>query len=211
MNSLKKLLLTKSIIAAAIASSGIAVPAISHAIPVGGPAAGMVCLAGYTPAFNGTALTCSKAGSFELTLVCSNPNFSFYTIRDGANNNFDLCTRTAGAISTSQSLAGLTESTNGTNGNYVFATFDPVAVAAKTVDKDAAEAAALSLTPGEVTTLQGTAVVKANGRLGGAGEVQVPLTFFTFAVPKPGIIIGGPIGFPATTSTTPFVPRALPR
>ena len=213
MKSLKKLLLAKSILAAVIAASGIAAPAVSHAATVAdGPSAGMACRTGYTPAFDGTRLKCSKASSFELPLVCLNSNFTAYTVRVGTGNNDDrdLCTRTVGAITLNQSLNGLVESTNGTSGNYVFATFDPAAVAAKTLTKDAAEAAALSLTVGEVDTLQGTPLVRANGRAGGAGEVNVPLTFFTFPV-APGIIIGGPIGVPATTSTTPFVPLALPR
>ncbi|HEX6721932.1 MAG TPA: hypothetical protein VF107_10210, partial [Burkholderiaceae bacterium] len=43
MKSLKNLLLTKSIIAAAIAAGGIAAPAVGHAVAVGGPASGMAC------------------------------------------------------------------------------------------------------------------------------------------------------------------------
>jgi hypothetical protein len=217
MKSLKKLLLAKSILAAAVAASGIAAPTVSHAATVaGGPFAGMVCRTGYTAAFDGTRLKCSKASSFELPLVCLNSNFPAYTIRFGTGNNDDrdLCTRTVGAISINQSLNGLVESTNGTSGNYVFATFDPVAVAAKTLAQDAAEAAALSLTVGEVDTLQGTPLVRANGRAGGKGEVNVPLTFFAFPVPGSGIVIGnpGPIGLPGTvTSATPFVPKAIPR
>ena len=217
MKSLKNLLLAKSIIAAAVAGSGVVAPAVSHAaFPAGGPASGMVCRAGYTADFNGTRLTCSKASSFELPLVCQNPNFPAYTIRFGTPNNDDrdICTRTVGAISINQSLDGLVESTTGSNGQYVFATFDPAALAAKVISQDQSEAATLQLDASEVDTRTGTVVVRANGRAGGKGEANVPVTYFTFAVPGPGIIIGnpGPVGLPATaTSTSPFVPKPLSR
>ena len=103
--------------------------------------------------------------------------------------------------------------TNGNNGSYVFATFDPVALGLLTTTKDQGEAAALGLSPTEVDTRAGTVVVRANGRAGGKGEAQVPMTFMSFAVPN-AIVIGnqGPVGLPATaTSTSAFVPRPLPR
>ncbi len=53
MKSLKNLLLAKSIVAAAVAGSGIAAPTVSHAIAASGPSSGVVCRAGYTADFSG--------------------------------------------------------------------------------------------------------------------------------------------------------------
>jgi hypothetical protein len=210
MNSLKKLLLTKSLLAAAVGAAGLAAPVASHAIALG-PAAGMVCRAGYTAAFSGTALTCSKAGSFELPLACLNPIFPNYVIRVGlAGSEEDICVRNGVVITSSQSLEGVPLSTNGTNGSYVFATFDPAALASKLATQDQSEATALNLQASEVDTRAGTVVVRANGRAGGKGEANVPVTFFTFAVPNTVVINPGPVGLPATSST-PFVPTPLPR
>jgi hypothetical protein len=206
MKSLKTLLLTKSVIAAAIATAGIAAPAVSHALAVGGPASGMVCRTGYTPTFNGTSLVCSKASSFELQLVCTNPTFPNYVIRVGApDTDADICVRNGVVITSSQSLQGVPLSTNGISGSYLFATFDPAALASKTATQDQAEATALGLTANDVDTRAGTVVIRPNGRAGGKGEASVPVTHFVFATPS-NIVIGGPV----VTTPGPFVPRPLP-
>lgn len=216
MNTFQKARFSSSIVAAAIAAAGLSAAFVSQAAtPVGGPTAGMVCRTGYTPAFNGTALTCSKAATFELALVCLNPTFPNYVIRIGrAGSEEDICVRNDVVITSSQSLENVPISTNGSSGSYMFATFDPVALANLITTKDGAEAAALGLSPTEVDTRAGTVVVRPNGRAGGKGEAQVPMTFMSFAVPN-SIVIGipgGPVGLPSTAnSTTPFVPKALPR
>ena len=208
MKSLKKLLLVKSIVAAVVAAGGIAAPAVSHAIGLGGPASGVACRAGYTGTFDGTTLKCSKAGSFEVPLVCTNPTFPNPVIRIGApDTDADLCVRNGIVITSSQSLVGVPISTNGTNGSYVFATYDPAELAAKTATQDQTEATALGLSVTDVDTLTGTVVVKANGRAGGKGEAQVPVTFFTLATSGTRINNPGPV----VTSPAVFVPKALPR
>lgn len=223
MKSLKKRLLRKSILVAAIGASGIAAPAISHAIPVaGGPSAGMVCRNGYTAAFDGTRLTCSKTSSFDVVLECNNPNFPVYVVRRGGpsgvgfDGDSDICIRNNGTVITiNQTLEGLPVSTNGSNGVYELAKVNPTSVSNGANVRDATEAASLGLDASQVDTRTGTVELRPNGRAGGQGEARVPVTFLSFAVPGAGIIIGnpGPIGFPGnvTTSTTPFVPKPLPR
>jgi hypothetical protein len=228
MKSFKKLLLAKSIIAAAVASSGIAAPAVSHAATAtsgtAGPSVGMECRAGYTPNFNGTRLTCSKASSFDVPLECNNPNFPVYVVRRGGpsgvgfDGDSDICIRNNGTVITiNQTLEGLPPSTNGSNGVYELAKVNPLTIANKTIQQQQAEAAALGLIdPRRVEALAGTPVLRPNGRAGGQGEARVPVTFFNFAIEAQtgGVIIGNqvPNGVPGTvTSAAPFVPKALPR
>jgi hypothetical protein len=219
MNSFKKLLVTKSILAAVIAVGGIAAPAVSHAIALGGPLGGMVCRTGYTAAFDGSRLKCSKAISIPIPLICDRPNFPGVgnppapvpRAAGAAGDNSggkDLCPRSGLRIGTTDSLVGLTQGTD-----YVFATTDAAAVTTRTANNDQAEAAALGLSATEVDTLPGTPSITVNSN-GVTDKGTVTLTFFTFAVPGPGIVIGnpGPVGLPATgTSTVPFAPKALPR
>ena len=219
MNSLKKLLLAKSILAAAVASSGIAAPAVSHALAVaGGPSAGVVCRPGYNPTFDGARLTCSKPGAaIVLSLKCLNRTFPTFVMRSGgpgAKGDNDLCTRREGSpgavvITTNGPLNGLTESTNGQNGDYEYATLDAAEMVNQTNIKDQAEATVQGLTVDQVDTRTNPSVVVRNGGTGGLDRVDTAVVFTTFAVPAGGpIVIGnpGPI-----TPSTPFVPVALPR
>ena len=94
MKSLKTLLLTKSLVAAAIATTGVAAPALSHA----NPADGMVCRAGYAGALDGTHFKCSKTRVITVALECNNLRFPTYVTRaPGApgdtSGGKDLCTR----------------------------------------------------------------------------------------------------------------------
>jgi hypothetical protein len=220
----KTSLITKSIAAAFIAA-GLASPAVGQfreAPQSGTPDDGMVCRAGYTGAFNGSRFTCSKAGSVDIPLECNNPNFPVYVVRLGGpapNGDDDLCIRNNGtAININQSLEGLAVSTNGSNGVYEFAKFNPLTVLNRTNLQDVAEANSIGLAAKDVDTVAGTPVIRPNGRVGGKGEARVPMTFFTFAVPgtgglgNPGPVATPPInGSTATPFTaTPFVPRPLP-
>ena len=213
MNSLKKLLLAKSILAAAVAAGGIAAPAVSHANPTGTADDGMVCRAGYTGALIGARFVCSKTSSTDILLDCTSPNFPIYVIRlggPGPDGDKDICIRNNGTVITiNQSLQGLTESTNGISGVYEFAKVNPATLAAEIAAKDSFEALGLSLSPDQVDTRGGTPVVKANGRAGGKGEASVPLTLFTYAIAGPAVLQpGGPI---VIGNPGPFVPLALPR
>jgi hypothetical protein len=210
MKSLKTLLVAKSLIAAAIAASSLAAPAISHANPTGTPDDGMVCRAGYTGTFSGGRFVCSKTSTTDIALECNNPNFPVYVIRlggPGPKGDDDICIRNNGTVITiNQSLNGLPESTNGITGVYEYAKVNPATVTNRTTNQDSLEAAALGLPLDAVDTRAGTPVVKPNGRLGGKGEAEVPLTFFTYAIPGPTVVINsGPVTLPGT-----FVPRALP-
>lgn len=224
MKAFKTSLIAKSIAATFIAA-GLASPAVGQfreANQAGSPDDGMVCRAGYTGAFNGSRLTCSKTSSVDIPLECNNPNFPVYVVRLGGpapNGDDDLCIRNNGTgININQSLEGLAVSTNGSNGVYEFAKFNPAAVLNRTSIQDQAEATLQGLAAKEVDTVAGTPVIRPNGRVGGKAEARVPMTFFTFAVPgtggigNPGPVATPPInGSTATTFTsTPFVPRPLP-
>jgi hypothetical protein len=220
----KTSLIAKSIAAAFIAA-GLASPAVGQfreAPQPGSPDDGLACRAGYTGAFNGTRLTCSKTGSVDIPLECNGPNFTVYVVRSGGpapNGDDDICIRNNGTtITINQSLEGLALSTNGINGVYEFAKVNPAAVLNRTSIQDQAEATLQGLAAKEVDTVAGTPVLRPNGRAGGQGEARVPMTFFTFAVPSAGGINPGPVSTPPIAGSVgtgvtpaPFVPRALPR
>ena len=204
MNSLKKLLLTKSILAAAIASSGIAAPAVSHALAAaGGPSAGVICLAGYTGAIVGAAFKCSKTSDIVVVLECLNPTFPTYVTRAvvGTGIGKDLCTRAGVIVSSTDLIASLT-----LGQDYVFAEVNPATLTTRTTNADHTEAGLQGLADSGVDTLAGTPVVQVNGGVGNKDNAKVTLTYFTSPIAAFGpIVIGSP------TPSTPFVPKALPR
>lgn len=209
MKSFKTLLLTKSIIAAAVAASGIAAPGISHAISLGGPAADVVCRAGYTGTVVGAAFKCSKTSDIILVLECLNPTFPTYVTRAvvGSGVGKDLCTRAGVIVSSTDLLAGLT-----LGQDYVFAEVNPATVTTRTANVDHSEAVLQGLPDSGVDTVAGTPVVQLNGGVGQKDNARLTLTHFTVAVPAFGpVVIGnpGPIGVPALSSA-PFVPQPLP-
>jgi hypothetical protein len=205
MNSLKKLLSTKSLIAAAVAASGIAAPAVSHALtPIGGPASGVNCRAGYTGAFDGARLKCTKAVDITLELSCKNPTFPTYVTRaivPPTGVGRDFCTRAGIFLGPTDSIVNLV-----LGQDYVHAEVDPAAVTTRTANQRQTEATALGLALSEVATVAGTPAIQLGGGVGNKDNAKVTLTHFTFAVPAGGVVINtGPV-----TSSTPFVPRPLP-
>ena len=212
MNSLKKLLATKSILAAVVAVSGMAASGIAASATSinGSPNDGMVCRTGYGGTFDGTRLTCSKAvAAIVVGLKCKNltfPNFVMRAGGPGGKGDHDLCTRREGSpgavvITTNGALNGLTESTDGRNGDYQYATLDAAELSTQTNIKDQAEATALGLSVDQVETINNPSVVVRNGGTGGLDRVDTTPRHFTFAVPSSGgIIVGNP---------GPFVPRPL--
>ena len=204
MNAFKQALLTKSIVAAAIAAAGVATPTASHAITAsGGPSGGMVCRAGYTGALVGAAFKCSKTSDIVLVLECLNPTFPTYVIRAvvGSGQGKDLCTRTGVVVSSTDLIAGLT-----LGQDYVFAEVNPATVITRTGNVDHTEAVSQGLPDSGVDTVAGTPVVQFNGGVGVKDNAKLTLTHFTFPVAAAGpIIIGNP-----TPGPTPFVPRPLP-
>ena len=201
MNSLKKLLLTKSILAAVVAVSGLAAPAVSHAlIAAGGPSAGVICLAGYTGTIVGAAFKCSKTSDIVVVLECLNPTFLTYVTRAvvGTGIGKDLCTRAGVIVSSTDLIAALT-----LGQDYVFAEVNPATVITRTANADHTEAVAQGLSDSGVDTLAGTPVVQVNGGVGNKDNAKVTVTYFTSPVAAFGpIVIGNP---------GPFVPLALPR
>ena len=215
MNCLKTLLLTKSILATAIAAIGLAAPAISHAISaIGGPDDGVVCRAGYIGFLDGSNFKCKKNTSVILPLACLSPSFPTYVNRAAGapfdtSGGLDICTRatgSAGAINLgpTDSLQGLALSTNGTTGVYEFAKVNPAQITIRVANADAAEASALGQDPSQVDTVQSIKFNMLNSGVGGIKDQHaVQLIMYTFAVPVGGpIVIGNP---------GPFVPLALPR
>ena len=209
MKSLKNLLLAKSIVAAAVAGSGIAAPTVSHAIAVGGPVAGVSCRAGYNPNFNGTSLTCTKPGAaIVLALKCLNPTFPNFVMRAGGPGNkgdHDLCTRRPGSpgaavITANGSLAGLTEGQD-----YVYAELDAAELATQANLRGQAEAASLGVPSDQVATLTNPSVVVRNGGAGGRDRVDTSPVFYTLPVQAFGGVINPPV-----VISTPFAPRPLP-
>jgi len=210
MKSFKNLLLAKSIIAAAIAGAGMAVPTVSHAIAAGGPSAGVFCRAGYTGAFDGTRLKCSKVRVVNVPLRCLDSRYPNYLVRavvGPTGVGRDFCLKNNVQLGTTDPLGNLVLGTPGVIGDYVHATFDPAEVASKVTAEDLAEAAAQGLTATAVDTVSATPVIDLGGAGGNKDKANVTLTHFTFAI-EGGIVIGGTTG--PVTSATPFVPRPLP-
>lgn len=218
MNSLKKLLLTKSILAAAVVASGISAPAIGQTARIvgntlGSPDDGVVCRAGYLSDFSGgTALKCRKSSSVIINLSCDNPKFTKYLARAVTNSNKgangeDICIKEDSNIGPTDTLNGLPE-----GGQWEFAKVNMTTVAAEVVKADQAEATALGLPVSGVETLQSITFPQLN-QAGIRDKSATQITHYTFAVPTGGLVGNqGPIGLPATAnSTSAFVPRPLPR
>ena len=219
MNLLKKLLLTKSMLAAAVAACALTAPTLSHSLtpnPVSGPSAGVVCPAGYVGAFDGTRLKCSKVKVVNVPLRCLDSRYPNYLVRavvapTGVGRDF--CLKNGVVLGTNDPITGLVLGTATVLGDYVHANFDPAEVAAKVTAEDAAETTAQGNPDGGVDTIAGTATIDLGGAGGNKDRANTTLTFFRFANPA-GIVIGnqGPLGLPATVnSPTAFVPRPLPR
>lgn len=217
MNSLKTSLMTKSILAAVVAASGMAAPAIGATLtPVqvnipGTPDDGMVCRTGYATLFGAANIKCTKTVGISIVLECNNLTFPTYVIR-AATNAFDrtggqdLCIRSgpnAITISSTDTLRGLTESTNGTTGDYEYANVSPARLTERSNNQRQTEATALGLTLSEVDTLPFFTVIQLGGGTGVKDNASVSLAHYTFATRTSGpIVIGNP---------GPFVPLALPR
>jgi hypothetical protein len=225
MNSLRNLLRTKSIIAAAavVAAGAASAPAIGQSASIvgntlGSPASGVVCRAGYSTDFSsGTALKCRKSSSVIINLSCDTPRFPTYLARarvpasnKGANGE-DICIKLGSTIGPNDTLNGLPESTNGTNGEWEFAKVNMTKVATEVVNADQAEATAVGLPASGVETLQSITFPQVNAA-GLRDKSATQITHYTFAIPTGGLSgPQGPIGLPATASPSAFVPRPIPR
>jgi hypothetical protein len=199
MTSLKTLLLTKSIIAAAAIGGIAAAAGTASAVTIdqaNTPNDGVVCHAGYIGALKGSSFICSKATTIAVVKECTNPTFPNYVtrVKNGSKSTGeDLCQRNGISISSNLSLAGFT-----LDQDYVLASVNlaPNRIA----NMEQAEAAALGLKAGEVETTPGTPTVTIDGGIGGKDNAILPVTHFVFAQrPTSFIPTGGS-----------FVPRPLP-
>jgi hypothetical protein len=202
MKSIKTLRFTKSIIAIAIAASGISTSGIALTPNQSGtPDDGHICRAGYTAAFNGTSLKCSKTSTIVVNLICADPGISNYVSRvvgsQGSAEGQDICIRDTIVATSTSNIERLIKGTD-----YVFAKPDKAKIAEKTTARDLEEATAFGGTAGSVDTVGADPVV--NTRTSDSKDnASVRLTHFAFPVPTVGIVIG-----PATPSSA-FVPRPL--
>lgn len=184
----------------ALAAAGLATAAFAAPLPgfnsslvpnlLGTPNDGMVCRSGYTAAFTGTALKCSKTSSIVVNLVCTEPSFTTYVSRaagtPGSPEGLDVCARDTVVITSTSNLLLLTKGTD-----YKFAKADAVKITEKTTSRDLEEAAAIGGAATDVETEGGEPVV--NTATGDSKDnAKVTLTHFTFPVRTGGIIIVGP-------------------
>ncbi len=189
---------TKSIIAIAIATSGISSSGATGFTPnlLGTPDDGMVCLAGYSGALAGAAFKCSKSSTISVVLECVNPTFPTYVtrVKNGTKSTGeDLCAKSTVNISSNGSLNGYT-----LGSDYELATVNlaPNRIA----NMDQAEATALNLAVGEVDTVTGKPTVNIDGGSGGKDNATLPVTYFTFAIKTS----------PFKGASKSFAPRPLP-
>jgi hypothetical protein len=221
MKSIKTLRFTKSIIAIAIAASGISTSGIALTPNQSGtPDDGMVCRTGYVGFLDGSAFKCKKNTSLKMELSCDNPTFSIYvnraagaTVPNGPNdaalrNGLDICTRSGpGAVNIgpTDTLNGLAQSTNGNSGVYEIAKVNPAQITVRVASKDEQEASAIGLNANQVDTVQS---INFNSLNTGVGKIKdqhvVEIIHYTFAIPTGGIISG-----PVVTPASAFVPRPL--
>jgi hypothetical protein len=215
MNSFKKLLLTKSIFAAAVAA-GSAGPAAAQGVlnVLGTQDDGMVCRTGYVAAFDGRSLKCSKTSRIIVELGCAQPGFDTYVARanaGGTPDGEDICLKSGRREVDIDSDDPIGSGRGFTKGvDYVSAKPKQVMVDQKTAERDREEAAAFGGAAADVETVAADAVMNRNVN-GIFDRASINLTHFTFAIPTAGRL-QGPIGQPATVnSTSAFAPRPLPR
>lgn len=195
MKSLKTLLLSKTFAAVAIASSGIAAPAIGHASPDDG----MTCRAGYSAQFGGATMKCTRVVPAAVSLLCSNVRFPNKVIRaPGAigdtSGGKDICTRPGVVVGSTDALTGLV-----LGQDFAFAEVNPNQVAAKARVIQIAEERTLNLPADDVDAKSSSATVNVNGGFGSDDQANFTVTLFTFPIPAAGLRVALP--------TLPQLPR----
>jgi hypothetical protein len=185
MKSFKTLVLAKSIAAAAVAASGIAAPAISHASPDDG----VVCRVGYSAQFSGGDMKCTRPVVRHVSLECTNPTFPIKRIRipgivGDATNGRDVCLRNNGIqISSNDSLNGFVAGQD-----FVFVAVNQTKAVAVREATERNEEAALGLGLDGVDS-RSTSTLVINGGVGAEDNVKVDITLFTFPIPAPTITL----------------------
>lgn len=203
MKAFKTLVLVKSLAAAAIATTSLVAPAISHASPDDG----MVCRSGYSGTFDGGRFKCSKSRIINVALECTNLRFPTKVIRaPGApgdtSGGKDLCTRPGINIGTTDALTGLV---NGQD--FVFAAVNTNTVNTAVSNADQSEAANIpGLTAADVDTQAGQPNIVVNGGFGSNDVARVTLTLFTFPIPVLSLTLPLPNLSPVVTLPSPRFP-----
>jgi hypothetical protein len=211
MNSFKKLLLVKSIFAAAVAA-GSAGPAAAQTTfnAAGTPDEGMVCRAGYSQLFSNNKFLCQKTLDLKVALGCNDPRFPNKVVRasaaPGTPNGLDVCDKAGGVtITATNDIRNFNQGSD-----YVFAKADDAKIAERIANQRQQEASALGLSLSQVDAKFERALTDTTS---GDSEDKSSVLYrlYTFAIPTAGAI-QGPIGQPATVnSTSVFAPRPLPR
>jgi hypothetical protein len=204
MKSLANLLLTRSIVAAAITAGGLAASGIASSATVGGsPDDGMQCRSApnaYTGSLNNLKFFCKRTLNANQELSCSEPGFATKFIRQGpGGGGRDVCAAPNRSYPANVPLTG----TEGIDWKYVAA--GATQVSTIVANQRQREATAMGLTLNEVDARALSSEVDVN-HTGSEDRLKVVIEFATFAVPAAGgVVIGNPT--PAGGS---FVPRPLP-
>jgi hypothetical protein len=206
MKSIKTLRFTKSVIAVAIAAGGFSTSSMAQFVPdfLGTQNDGHVCRAGYTPAFNGTSMKCSKTSKVVVKLICADAGFPNYVSRaqgsPGTSDGQDVCARNTVIITSTSNLEpGQGRPTKGQD--FVSAKPNLAQITEKTIARDLEEGVAIGGSATSVETISADPVFARQSGGDITDSATVTLTHFSFPVPTIGSIPGNP--------TSAFVPRPL--
>ena len=206
MNSLKTLLLTKSLIVAAIATSGLSASGVAMSAAAGTPDDGVRCRSApktYTGSLTNNKFFCKRTQGFTQELKCNEPGFKNNKfIREGSGGGGkDVCAAKDRSYPTGVPLTG----TPGID--YIFFAVDNAQVNTILANQRQAEATANGLQLSDVDARVVSSEIDINNT-GSEDKLKVVIEFSVFATPAPGgIFNGGPV---VTSPTTSFVPRPLP-
>ena len=206
MNSLKTLLLTKSVIAAAVTVASVAASGVASSATAGdSPEDGVACRVApksYTGSLTNNKFFCKRTLIHGQALTCSIPGFGTKFIREGSGGGGkDVCAAPGRVYPANVALTG-TEHVD-----WEYAAAGPTQVSTIVANQRQFEATALGVALREVDAKALTSGVVIN-HTGSEDHLQVTIEFATYAIPAlGGIVIGGPV---VNSSTTPFVPRQLP-
>ena len=215
MNS-QKLLFAKTLVAAALGAAGLGASGVAYSITAnnGSPDDGVQCVTApkaYTGSLVNNRFLCKRTtGGFTKELKCTEPGFTTKFIREGSGGGGkDVCAAPNRSYPTGVPLTG----TPGID--YKFFVVDNNQVNTIVATQRQVEATANGLPLEAVDARVVSSEIDINNT-GSEDKLKVVLEFSVFATPAPGGIIGNPSpigGLPGTvtTSTTPFVPKTLPR
>lgn len=204
MTSAQTLILAKTLVAAAMAAAGLAGSGIASSATVNGsPDDGMQCRSApsaYTGSLTNNKFFCKRIKNVNQALTCFEPGFATKFIRQGpGGGGKDVCAAPNRSYPSNVPLTG----TEGIDWKYV--TVGPTQVSTILANQKQQEATETGLTVDQVDARAVSSGVEIN-HTGSEDRLKVSVEFAVYATPAPGgIVIGGPL-----TTTTPFVPRALP-